>query len=105
MAIVGLENRRTAGQTFPEQGTDEQAISEAALNKIVGTAETYDLEVRTRPLFDCHSALSECLYMNNVMILNNLWNTGSRAPKHSYLRSKTIPEGSSVLDVSIGEGY
>lgn len=50
MAIVGLENRHTAGQTFPEQGTDEQAISEAALNKIVGTAETYDLEVTTRPI-------------------------------------------------------
>ncbi|GJN12146.1 hypothetical protein PR202_ga30401 [Eleusine coracana subsp. coracana] len=33
------------GQTFPEQGTDEQAISEAALNKIVGTAETFDLEI------------------------------------------------------------
>jgi DNA repair protein RAD5 len=49
MAIVGLENRRTAGQTFPEQGTDEQAISEAALNKIVGTAETYDLEEAEPP--------------------------------------------------------
>jgi hypothetical protein len=33
------------GQTFPEQGPDEQAISEAALNRIVGTAETFDLEV------------------------------------------------------------
>lgn len=43
--------------------------------------------------------------MNKVMILNNLWNAGSRAPKHSCLGSKTIPEGSSVLDVSIGEGY
>uniref|UniRef100_A0A0D9W2C3 RING-type domain-containing protein n=1 Tax=Leersia perrieri TaxID=77586 RepID=A0A0D9W2C3_9ORYZ len=49
MAIVGLENRRTAGQTFQEQGTDEQAISEAALNKIVGTAETYDLEEAEPP--------------------------------------------------------
>uniref|UniRef100_A0A0E0KMT8 Uncharacterized protein n=1 Tax=Oryza punctata TaxID=4537 RepID=A0A0E0KMT8_ORYPU len=49
MAVVGLENRRTAGQTFPEQGTDEQAISEAALNKIVGTAETYDLEEAEPP--------------------------------------------------------
>ncbi|EEC76859.1 hypothetical protein OsI_15041 [Oryza sativa Indica Group] len=49
MAIVGLENRHTAGQTFPEQGTDEQAISEAALNKIVGTAETYDLEEAEPP--------------------------------------------------------
>lgn len=43
--IVGLERRHTSGQTFPEQGTDEQAISEAALNKIVGIAETYDLKV------------------------------------------------------------
>ncbi|KAG8064093.1 hypothetical protein GUJ93_ZPchr0004g39654 [Zizania palustris] len=47
--IVGLETRRTAGQTFPEQGTDEQAISEAALNKIVGAAETYDLEEAEPP--------------------------------------------------------
>ncbi|XP_006653171.1 DNA repair protein RAD5B [Oryza brachyantha] len=49
MGIVGLESRRTAGQTFPEQGTDEQAISEATLNKIVGTAETYDLEEAEPP--------------------------------------------------------
>jgi len=33
------------GQAFLEQGPDEQAISEAALNKLVGTAETFDLEV------------------------------------------------------------
>ncbi|CAM0911133.1 unnamed protein product [Alopecurus aequalis] len=47
--IVGLETHRTAGQTFPEQGADEQAISEAALNKIIGTAETYDLKEAEPP--------------------------------------------------------
>uniref|UniRef100_A0ACD5V178 Uncharacterized protein n=1 Tax=Avena sativa TaxID=4498 RepID=A0ACD5V178_AVESA len=47
--IVGLETRLTSGQTFPEQGADEQAISEAALNKIIGTAETYDLKEAEPP--------------------------------------------------------
>ncbi|KQJ81446.1 DNA repair protein RAD5B [Brachypodium distachyon] len=47
--IVGLETHRTAGQTFPEQGANEQAISEAALNKIIGTAETYDLKEAEPP--------------------------------------------------------
>ncbi|KAF6999025.1 hypothetical protein CFC21_015099 [Triticum aestivum] len=47
--IVGLETRRTAGQTFPEQAADEQAISEAALNKIIGTAEIYDLKEAEPP--------------------------------------------------------
>ncbi|CAD6264139.1 unnamed protein product [Miscanthus lutarioriparius] len=37
------------GQTFLEQGADEQAISEAALNKLVGTAETFDLEEAEPP--------------------------------------------------------
>ncbi|TVU07435.1 hypothetical protein EJB05_47490, partial [Eragrostis curvula] len=45
----GDESTPLLGQTFPEQGTDEQAISEAALNKIVGTAETFDLEEAEPP--------------------------------------------------------
>nr|CAB3486567.1 unnamed protein product [Digitaria exilis] len=40
----GDESTPMLGQTFLEQGPDEQAISEAALNKLVGTAETFDLE-------------------------------------------------------------
>ncbi|GJN40504.1 hypothetical protein PR202_gb29725 [Eleusine coracana subsp. coracana] len=45
----GDESTPILGQTFPEQGTDEQAISEAALNKIVGTAETFNLEEAEPP--------------------------------------------------------
>jgi DNA repair protein RAD5 len=41
----GDDSAPVLGQTFLEQGADEQAISEAALNKLVGTAETFDLEV------------------------------------------------------------
>ncbi|OEL14346.1 putative SWI/SNF-related matrix-associated actin-dependent regulator of chromatin subfamily A member 3-like 3 [Dichanthelium oligosanthes] len=40
----GDESTPVLGQTFLEQGPDEQAISEAALNKLVGAAETFDLE-------------------------------------------------------------
>ncbi|KAJ1270251.1 hypothetical protein BS78_06G039700 [Paspalum vaginatum] len=43
------ESTPVLGQTFLEQGTDEQAISEAALNKLVGTAETFDLEEAEPP--------------------------------------------------------
>ncbi|KAL6839781.1 hypothetical protein ACP4OV_030469 [Aristida adscensionis] len=45
----GDESTPVLGQTFPEQGSDEQAISEAALNKIVGTSETFDLEEAEPP--------------------------------------------------------
>ncbi|KAK8448458.1 hypothetical protein SEVIR_7G016600v4 [Setaria viridis] len=45
----GAESTSELGQTFLEQGPDEQAISEAALNKLVGTAETFDLEEAEPP--------------------------------------------------------
>ncbi|KAF8702163.1 hypothetical protein HU200_033091 [Digitaria exilis] len=45
----GDESTPMLGQTFLEQGPDEQAISEAALNKLVGTAETFDLEEAEPP--------------------------------------------------------
>ncbi|RLM64296.1 hypothetical protein C2845_PM16G03140 [Panicum miliaceum] len=45
----GHESTPVLGQTFLEQGPDEQAISEAALNKLVGTAETFDLEEAEPP--------------------------------------------------------
>lgn len=43
--IVGLAKRRRGGQTNPEQSKDEQAIPESALNKLVGAADVYNLEV------------------------------------------------------------
>lgn len=46
--IVGLAKRQKGGETYPEQSKDEQAISESALNKLVGTADVYDLEVISR---------------------------------------------------------
>ncbi|RWW21699.1 hypothetical protein GW17_00014143 [Ensete ventricosum] len=45
MQIAGLRNQQRRGQTYPEQSKDEQAISESSLNKLVGAAEVYDLEV------------------------------------------------------------
>nr|CAB3484046.1 unnamed protein product [Digitaria exilis] len=47
----GDESTPMLGQTFLEQGPDEQAISEAALNKLVGTAETFDLENNLEDLY------------------------------------------------------
>lgn len=52
MQIVGLSQSQRGGQTYPEQSKDEQAISEASLNKLVGTAEVYDLEVAFRIIMD-----------------------------------------------------
>lgn len=45
----GDDSTPVLGHTFLEQGADEQAISEAALNKLVGTAETFDLEEAEPP--------------------------------------------------------
>ncbi|KAK8966679.1 hypothetical protein KSP40_PGU019099 [Platanthera guangdongensis] len=42
--IEGLAKRRKGDTTYIEQGDDEQAISEASLNKLVGTAEMYNLQ-------------------------------------------------------------
>ena len=42
----GAEPRK-GGEQVPEQNEDEQALSESALNKLVGAAEIYDLEVRS----------------------------------------------------------
>nr|XP_010918825.1 DNA repair protein RAD5B [Elaeis guineensis] len=47
--IVGLAKRRRGGQTYPEQSKDEQAISESALNKLVGAADVYNLEEAEPP--------------------------------------------------------
>jgi hypothetical protein len=73
--IVGLETHRTAGQTFPEQGADEQAISEAALNKIIGTAETYDLKVTIEVHFCFHSYsdYTICMGSNVPFIYLCMW--------------------------------
>lgn len=43
--IMGLAKRIRGDQTHPERCDDEQAISESALNKLIGTSDVYDLEV------------------------------------------------------------
>ncbi|PKU74958.1 DNA repair protein RAD5B [Dendrobium catenatum] len=47
--IEGLAKRRKGDTTFIEQSNDEQAISEASLNKLVGTAEMYNLQEAKPP--------------------------------------------------------
>ena len=42
---MGLAKRRKGGETYAEQTDEEQAISEASLNKLVGTSDIYDLKV------------------------------------------------------------
>jgi len=46
-----LIKRRKGGEPLPEQNNDEQALSESALNKLVGAAEIYDLKVKNFQLF------------------------------------------------------
>lgn len=43
-----MVKRRKGGEQLPQQKDedDEQALSESALNKLVGAAEIYDLEVK-----------------------------------------------------------
>lgn len=43
-ALPAIKRRNGCSQ-IPEQSKDEQAISESSLNKLVGAAELYDLEV------------------------------------------------------------
>ncbi|XP_038719249.1 DNA repair protein RAD5B-like isoform X1 [Tripterygium wilfordii] len=48
-AMLPIVKRRMGCQQYPEQSKDEQAISESSLNKIVGTAEVYNLEEMEPP--------------------------------------------------------
>ncbi|WOL00053.1 DNA repair protein RAD5B [Canna indica] len=63
--VVGLASRQRGAQTYPEQSKDEQAISEASLNKLVGAAEVYDLEEAHPPrtlVSDLHPYQKQALY-------------------------------------------
>jgi DNA repair protein RAD5 len=40
-----VNKRRKAVEPLPQPSEDEQALSESALNKLVGAAEVFDLEV------------------------------------------------------------
>lgn len=44
-SMLPIVKRRKGCQQYPEQSNDEQAISETSLNKIVGAADLYNLEV------------------------------------------------------------
>ncbi|KAH1190230.1 DNA repair protein RAD5B [Glycine max] len=48
-AALPLIKRRKGGEPLPEQNNDEQALSESALNKLVGAAEIYDLKEKEAP--------------------------------------------------------
>nr|KYP61038.1 Putative SWI/SNF-related matrix-associated actin-dependent regulator of chromatin subfamily A member 3-like 3 [Cajanus cajan] len=48
-AALPLIKRRKGGEPFPEQNNDEQALSESALNKLVGAGEIYDLKEKEAP--------------------------------------------------------
>ncbi|XP_065861765.1 DNA repair protein RAD5B [Euphorbia lathyris] len=48
-ALLPIAKRRQGCQQYPEQEKDEQAISESSLNKLVGAADTYNLEEMEPP--------------------------------------------------------
>ncbi|TKY53702.1 SWI/SNF-related matrix-associated actin-dependent regulator [Spatholobus suberectus] len=48
-AALPLIKRRKGGEPLPEQNNDEQALSESALNKLVGALEIYDLKEKEAP--------------------------------------------------------
>lgn len=49
--MLPIVKRRKGCQQFPEQNKDEQALSESSLNKLVGAAEVYNLEVASYEIF------------------------------------------------------
>ncbi|CAI0383903.1 unnamed protein product [Linum tenue] len=54
-ALQLVKKRKGGGVQIPEQEKDEQAFSESMLNKIVGTAEVYDLmEMEAPCTLTCH---------------------------------------------------
>lgn len=89
---------RKSGQKCLEENKDEQAISEAALNKIIGSAGVYDLEVKCEIV---HIFL--VLPLQNRFLILSMNRLGVGAPRYPYVYPKAIPEGSSVLDVTARE--
>lgn len=43
--MLPIVKRRKGCQQYPEQGKDEQAVSQSSLNKLVGAVDAYNLEV------------------------------------------------------------
>ncbi|PIA36474.1 hypothetical protein AQUCO_03400396v1 [Aquilegia coerulea] len=63
--ILSLVKRKKFNQKYPEQNDDEQAVSESTLNKLVGTANVYNLEEMDPPnTLTCvlHPYQKEALY-------------------------------------------
>ncbi|KAF4349866.1 hypothetical protein F8388_021766 [Cannabis sativa] len=48
-SMLPIVKRRQGCQQYPEQSKDEQAVSESSMNKIVGAAESYNLEEMEPP--------------------------------------------------------
>ncbi|KAF5179961.1 DNA repair helicase rad5,16 protein [Thalictrum thalictroides] len=63
--MCSLMKRKKANQKYPEQDDDEQAVSESTLNKLVGTADIYNLEEMDPPntlMCVLHPYQKEALY-------------------------------------------
>lgn len=43
--MLPIVKQKKGCQQYPEQNNDEQALSESSLNKLVGAADQYNLEV------------------------------------------------------------
>ncbi|XP_015887954.4 DNA repair protein RAD5B [Ziziphus jujuba] len=64
-SMLPIVKRRQGCQQYPEQGKDEQAISESSLNRLVGTADIYNLEEMEPPstlMCDLRPYQKEALY-------------------------------------------
>lgn len=57
--MLPIVKRKKGCQQCPEQNKDEQVLSELSLNKIVGAADTYNLEVECLTGFSFFADLGE----------------------------------------------
>ncbi len=89
MSVLPIVKRRKGCQQYPDQNKDEQAITESSLNKLVGAADVYNLEVEQ---FECLSLLSEfrakmvCAVINMFLLIPLSCNSlGDGTPKITYV--------------------
>lgn len=72
MPALPVAMTRKSGQKCLEENKDEQAISEAALTKIIGSAGVYDLEVKCNMLHISSLSIVKSL-LNSLNEISRSW--------------------------------
>lgn len=69
--MLPIVKRRQGCQQYPEQNKDEQALSESSLNKLVGAADVYNLEVASYEILSLPFQIQEYNCFGEVCLFHS----------------------------------